>query len=375
MNIFDPEITSSKRANIKEIIKTSKKLKENPLVNILINTTPELILILNSFRQIVMTNDNLLEFLKIKNENSILGKRPGEALSCIRCTHKSAGCGTTKFCKYCGAINAVFNSQKFKVRDIQECNLTVRRKNGIRGFNLLIWASPFEFEGEDFTIFVARDISVEKFQELFERMVFQDMLSLAGSIKALMELLPDMAQEKIREFRAEGIKIASRLISEIESHKDLLAAEGGELKVNLESIYVPDLLSAITVLYKNHKVCEGKSINTSLKAELLYICSDQILLSRCLGHLIKNALEASMPGDTVSVSYKNDSQGIKFSVHNKGEMTEDVKCQVFNRGFTTKKERGRGLGTYSIKLLTERYLNGKVNFTSAENETVFTIRL
>jgi len=310
-----------------------------------------------------------------KNESSILGKRPGEALSCIRCTHKSAGCGTTRFCKYCGAINAVFNSQKFKIRDIQECNLTVRRKNGIRGFNLLIWASPFEFEGEDFTIFVARDISVEKFQDLFERMVFQDMLSLAGSIKALMELLPDMAQEKIREFREEGIRIASRLISEIESHKDLLAAEGGELKVNPESIYVPDLLSAITVLYKNHKVCEGKSINTSLKAELQYICSDQILLSRCLGHLIKNALEASMPGDTVRVAYENDSNGIKFSVHNKGEMSESVKCQVFNRGFTTKKERGRGLGTYSIKLLTERYLNGKVNFTSAGNETVFTIRL
>jgi sensor histidine kinase regulating citrate/malate metabolism len=41
--------------------------------------------------------------------------------------------------------------------------------------------------------------------------------------------------------------------------------------------------------------------------------------------------------------------------------------QLFQRSFSTKGE-GRGLGTYSIKLLTERILNGKVSFTSSMDD-------
>jgi len=47
---------------------------------------------------------------------------------------------------------------------------------------------------------------------------------------------------------------------------------------------------------------------------------------------------------------------------------------LFQRSFSTKGE-GRGLGTYSIKLYTERYLKGTVSFSSAEGEgTVFRVR-
>jgi signal transduction histidine kinase len=46
-------------------------------------------------------------------------------------------------------------------------------------------------------------------------------------------------------------------------------------------------------------------------------------------------------------------------------MPSSVQRQVFNRSFSTK-GAGRGLGTYSVKLLTERYLKGKAGFTSSE---------
>jgi sensor histidine kinase regulating citrate/malate metabolism len=49
--------------------------------------------------------------------------------------------------------------------------------------------------------------------------------------------------------------------------------------------------------------------------------------------------------------------------------------QLFQRSFSTK-GTGRGLGTYSIRLLTENYLEGKVSFVSNEAEgTVFSIEL
>jgi CheY-like chemotaxis protein len=57
-------------------------------------------------------------------------------------------------------------------------------------------------------------------------------------------------------------------------------------------------------------------------------------------------------------------------------MPRDVQLQVFQRSFSTKGEPGRGLGTFSVKLLTGRYLRGSVHFTSsAEHGTVFTVTL
>ncbi len=50
--------------------------------------------------------------------------------------------------------------------------------------------------------------------------------------------------------------------------------------------------------------------------------------------------------------------------------------QVFQRSFSTKAERGRGIGTYSVKLFVERYLRGTVGFTSAEPDgTTFSVTL
>ncbi len=48
--------------------------------------------------------------------------------------------------------------------------------------------------------------------------------------------------------------------------------------------------------------------------------------------------------------------------------------QMFHRSFSTK-GTGRGLGTYSMKLLSERYLGGSVTFRSIPGEgTTFTAR-
>jgi CheY-like chemotaxis protein len=44
-------------------------------------------------------------------------------------------------------------------------------------------------------------------------------------------------------------------------------------------------------------------------------------------------------------------------------MAPHVQLQMFQRSFSTK-GRGRGIGTYSVKLLTEKYLKGRVAFTS-----------
>ena len=66
---------------------------------------------------------------------------------------------------------------------------------------------------------------------------------------------------------------------------------------------------------------------------------------------------------------------MEFWVQNDAVIPRSVQMRIFNRSFSTK-GLGRGLGTYSIRLLTERYLGGTVDFTSApEAGTVFRVRL
>jgi len=66
---------------------------------------------------------------------------------------------------------------------------------------------------------------------------------------------------------------------------------------------------------------------------------------------------------------------VLFWVHNSTHMPEETQSQIFKRSFSTK-GKSRGLGTYSIRLLSEEYLGGKVWFESTpEKGTTFYLKL
>lgn len=96
-------------------------------------------------------------------------------------------------------------------------------------------------------------------------------------------------------------------------------------------------------------------------------------MTRVLGNLLKNALEASHPGETVTLGCRRQETDIVLWCHNEGVLTKEVQAQVFRNCFSTK-GAGRGVGTYGIKLLSEKYLQGRVEFVSSqETGTVFTL--
>lgn len=121
----------------------------------------------------------------------------------------------------------------------------------------------------------------------------------------------------------------------------------------------------------------GKDINVCAadSSANIYFESDRMLLRRVLINLLKNALEASNPGGKVDIGVESLSEMLRFWVKNDTIIPENVKTQIFQRSFSTKGQ-DRGIGTYSIKLLTENYLKGKVSFVSNESErTVFSVVL
>jgi sensor histidine kinase regulating citrate/malate metabolism len=133
------------------------------------------------------------------------------------------------------------------------------------------------------------------------------------------------------------------------------------------------LLDEMVEVYRHHEAAEGRIILIAGDSEEVFFESDRTLLGRVLGNMIKNALEAAGKGEAVSVSCRRSAQGVEFHVHNPGFMPGESQLQVFRRSFSTK-GRDRGLGTYSMKLLTE-YLQGEVSFSSSEEKgTLFVAR-
>jgi signal transduction histidine kinase len=92
--------------------------------------------------------------------------------------------------------------------------------------------------------------------------------------------------------------------------------------------------------------------------------------------MMKNALEATSDGGEVHAWAEAVPEGCEFHVWNAAPIPPRVALQVFKRSFSTKPGGGRGLGTFSMKLLGERYLGGSVGFTSTEADgTTFYLRL
>jgi sensor histidine kinase regulating citrate/malate metabolism len=88
--------------------------------------------------------------------------------------------------------------------------------------------------------------------------------------------------------------------------------------------------------------------------------------------MLKNALEAVRPGQSVyleGVCHGDGRWGIV--VKNPGVIPRDVLLQLFKRSYSTK-GNNRGLGTYSMRLLGEQYLQGHITVQSdLHHDTVF----
>ena len=164
------------------------------------------------------------------------------------------------------------------------------------------------------------------------------------------------------------------MIDEIDAQRILLRAESGELILKPEPVASLQVLRDAVGLYSRHPVAQDRSLRLDEKAADVAVVSDKTLLTRVLCNMVKNALEACRARETVTVGCTASNGTVEFWVHNPGHMPREVQLQIFQRSFSTK-GRGRGLGTYSIKLLTERYLKGEVSFTSTpEAGTIFTVR-
>lgn len=365
------------RTEYSDIIAESEFVSSFDIIMKMLESYPQIGLIIDSNRQIVAANKNALNFLENTNLSEVLGKRLGEALNCVNAFEMKAGCGTSIFCTECGAARSIKQARETGIDSVYECRVNTKKDNIISALDLRVVTVPIEIGNKNFLLLYVENIAAEKRKDALERVFFHDILNTAGAIKNIVDILPEVDdKDELKSFVEILQNSALQLLNEIQFQRMIVYAEKNELLVQMQKCSANNILESAYKLYAKHNKAEGKIFTVEYLENDIELETDKTILVRVLGNLIKNALEATFPGQKVKVysSYVNNS--IKFNVWNEGVIPEDVQLQIFQRSFSTKAKTGRGLGTYSVKLFVENYLNGKVYFISNQSEqTCFTISL
>ncbi|WP_022669374.1 sensor histidine kinase [Desulfospira joergensenii] len=349
-------------------------ISQSPVMNALLQTAAGILVILNEDRQIVALNHVFLEKLGIRDINEVLGFRLGESLNCIHAHKKPAGCGTTEFCPSCGAAIAMMSAIRENKTKEQICALVSDKNGKTSDICLRVKAEPIQADGQRWIVIYAQDITQEQFWANLDHVFFHDinntLTSLYGHVQLCEADHPGRKEMKpIRE-------AVERLINEVAIQKKFSQHKDVTYIPVQNAVSLKDIKKELDIIVKGHRSLKGKRILENWGEDNLILTTDVLLLSRTLGNMVINALEATPSDGFIRVSVTSTLEGVTWQVWNKAVIPGAFRKRIFHRHFSSKSGSGRGFGTYSMKLFSETYLKGKVSFTSSEKTgTIFTLFL
>lgn len=375
LTYFAPPERTERRKFINQIECISK----NPVMTTLLTAMSGLLVVLNEDRQIVALNHAFLKTIGFENPEEALGLRLGQSLKCVHSHEKPAGCGTTPYCVTCGAVIAMMTAIREGKADEQICAITIEQKGIIENLCLLVRAQPLVLDGNRWILIFVQDITQQNYWLNMERVFFHDIRNILGAITASAEMLhlgmgesPETDTLLVNTI----MKSARRLNEEI-TVQGILAHEKspGHLFKKARVLF-SDIREEVELIMSRHPLTESRAIEWDWPDDTTIINTVPLLVSRVLGNMLVNAMEASGNGDAIRLSAIVDDNQFRFQVWNPQVIPDDIQHRIFQRHFSTKRGDGRGLGTYSMKLFGEKYLQGTVGFqSSASKGTTFFLNL
>ncbi|MBF0587945.1 MAG: hybrid sensor histidine kinase/response regulator [Magnetococcales bacterium] len=229
-------------------------------------------------------------------------------------------------------------------------------------------------------------------QELLERNAeLQHMLTLRESVESITKhdlkaplngilgvtqlLLED---EDVKPELKELVKLQERagynILEMINRSLDMLKMEQGIYQLHPKPV---DLLQVIQRILQE---VQQTSVNLLINGRLLepkaqfIIQGEKLLCYSMLANLIKNAVEASPDGESLTILL-DEGRAKTIRIHNQGVVPKKVRDCFFKKYASSGKQSGTGLGTYSAKLIAET-LGGDIQMaTSEQSGTTVTVTL
>ncbi len=359
---MDTYFAPAKRTEKRKFKNQIADISRNPIMDALLRMASGLLVVLNEDRQIVALNHNFLQTFGIKKVQDALGLRLGESLNCIHAFQKPSGCGTTEYCVSCGAAIAMMSAIQDDQTNEQICALVSDRNGTVSDICLKVKAEPIELGNNRWIVFYAQDITQQQFWINLDRVFFHDinntLTALYGNVQLLELGNPDNGE--IEPIRQE----VERLINEVAIQKNYSQHKDVTYTPDKTAVSLSDIKRELGMIINGHKASSQKKIIEDWPKEDVILETDALLLSRILGNMVINALEATQKGDAIRITITITQENVSWEVWNKTCIPDPIQKRIFQRHFSSKPGDGRGLGTYSMKLFGETYLKGKISFHS-----------
>jgi hypothetical protein len=357
----------AERANETELRQDIARLSKNPVIDTVMHVVAGLVAVLNEHRQILAINDTLLKALGVNDADEVLGLRPGEAINCIHAHEQPGGCGTSKYCSTCGAAIAIVSSLANDKPELRECVATVERDGEYMDLHFQVRCCPITFKDQRFLLLFLQDTTIQQQQAALERAFFHDFNNTLGALVLNSQMLDLQDDGRRSHVLAKRIRqLAEQLGKELEIQRVLSHGTTHTYQLVPRKATVTEVIQEIQEIFANHPVSIARMLRCPKPMPNIYLVTDVSLLRRILINMLTNAFEATEPGGTVRLWVEPGDDTVTFYVWNGQAIPDDVALRVFQRNFSTKAESGRGLGTYTMKLFSETYLGGKVDFTTSE---------
>lgn len=370
---MDSYFASPERSSPEQLQQSSRIVASDPVLAHILECVGGMIAILDENRQILAANLDLLDRLNVPSAERCLGLRPGEAFGCAHAHDMPAGCGTSRWCRSCGAALAIVASLGGADPAERECAMQLEGQGELF---LRVRCSPIEREGRKFLALFLQDITHEQRLSMLERTFFHDIKGLVTGVLGYGELLQRRTDEQSRPLVEALQRVTSRLANEIGLQAQLIQGQTDLGSARYSRVRAKTILQDLRTEFHQHPLHEERKITYEGSHQSQPLITDPGLVVRVLHNMVLNALEASLPGEEIRVGFREEGSQAVFSVWNARLIDPDVQQRIFQRNFSTKASLGRGLGTWSMKFFGEELLRGEVGFCSTpESGTTFTLRL
>ena len=207
--------------------------------------------------------------------------------------------------------------------------------------------------------------------ELLSRHDLKSPLSAFISIPRMLAKEKNLTPDQV-EMLGMLAKSGNRMLQTINRYLDMGKMELGKYKINPVPVDLVQVVLQVFQELTGLSASEGITCTLYLNREIagqfdkFEVPGDESLFFCMLSNLVKNAIEASKPGDDVRVIL-DESSFPSIAIKNQGVIPQQIQERFFERYTTFGKEGGTGLGAYSAKLMAT-ILGGKISFTSNETQ-------
>lgn len=212
-------------------------------------------------------------------------------------------------------------------------------------------------------------------REDVERMTRHDLKSpIAVALHGSQALLASELNDTQRDHARMVEMAAENALEMINRTLDIYKMEKGEYQPHLEAFDIGALLAKVAKQTELSFAQRDLTVRLVPHGDDVVCLGEPILCYSLFNNAFKNAAEAAPPGSGIAVEVAPGYAHVHVVIENKGEVPPAMRERFFDKYATSDRIGGNGLGTYSIKLMTE-VQGGAVAMSTGDGVTRLTITL